>query len=63
MVIKQESAVLGEFFGFKYIFSEKSPYFRVLRNKYEEDDYEEFESLILVIFLDIPRIIFLIYYF
>jgi hypothetical protein len=47
-------------FIFKYWVSEKqgSPYFQALNNRYEEEVYEEFQLLIQVIFVELPRIIF-----
>jgi hypothetical protein len=33
-------------------------YFRILTNKYEADNYEEFQALIIMIFIKIPTIIF-----
>jgi hypothetical protein len=38
-------------------------YSLVIKNKYEEDDFEEFQLLILVIFVKIPRIIFKVLHF
>jgi hypothetical protein len=37
---------------------EGSPYFKVLKNKYEDDDNEEFSLLIRIVFVKIPTIIF-----
>jgi hypothetical protein len=40
-----------------------SPYFRALKSKYEENHYEDFYLLILVIFLKISTTVFKILYF
>jgi hypothetical protein len=46
------------FFQILLLTKEGSPYFRILNNKYEEDDYEEFKLLITYNDMcEIPRII------
>lgn len=38
----------------------ESPYFRVLKNKYEDFFLLDFELLILKIYVQIPRILFMV---
>jgi hypothetical protein len=42
---------------------EGSLYFRVLTNKYQDDDYEEFQLIILMLFVKIPRLMFKVLHF